>query len=252
MKIGIMAAMPDEIKTIHEDIPFHDQVTIAQREFYIGKYEDIELVLVYSKIGKVAASLTASILIERFEVDEIIFTGLAGAVDEQLQRGDIVLANGTYQHDYDCRPLAEKIFEIPFTGQRLFTFEHDSFAKANQAIDTFLNDMSEYVDMKELDRLKVHKPKLYKGIVASGDLFVQDVTKQKNLYPEDFSVLAVEMEGAAVAQICDDYGKPYVLIRIISDKANESAQESLLEFSEKLASHYASGIVQEFLKLKTN
>jgi adenosylhomocysteine nucleosidase len=246
-----MAAMPDEIKTIHDDIDFHDQIAIAKRDFFIGKFGDIECVLVYSGVGKVAASLTASILLAYFQVDEIIFTGLAGAVDERLQRGDIVLANGTYQHDYDCRPLADKQFEIPYTGgQRLFGFKHDSFRHADQAIDIFLNNMVNYVDMHELEKLHVHKPKYYQGIIASGDIFVQDVTKQDNLYPDDFKVLAVEMEGAAVAQICSDYAKPYTLIRIISDKANDEAQTSLLEFSEKLASHYASGMVQEWLKLK--
>lgn len=252
MKIGIMAAMPDEIKTIHDDIQFQEKQTIAKRDFYLGQFDDIELVLVYSGVGKVAASLTASILLAHFHVDEIIFTGLAGAVDNGLERGDIILANGTYQHDYDARPLADKQFEIPFTGgQRLFTFETGSYKKAKQGIEIFLQQLDHYVDLSELERLQVHKPDFYQGIIASGDLFVQDVTQQKTLYPEDFSVSAVEMEGAAVAQICDDYQKPYTLVRIISDKANADAFASLEEFSEKLASHYASGIVQEFLKLKS-
>jgi len=250
MKIGIMAAMPDEIKTMHHDFVFGNKVSVAKRDFYQGQYKDIELVLVYSKIGKVAASLTASILIDHFQVDEIIFTGLAGAVDENLQRGDIVLANATYQHDYDARPLAEKIFEIPFSKQRIFGFSEVSLSIAKQAIQLFLNNLNHYVDLKELGRLQVHRPKLYQGIVATGDCFVQNVKRLNNLYPEDFSVLAVEMEGAAVAQVCEDFEKPYTLIRIISDKANGDAQASLLEFSEKLASHYASGIVQEWLKLK--
>jgi adenosylhomocysteine nucleosidase len=108
--------------------------------------------------------------------------------------------------------------------------------------------MNNYVEVAQLARLNVKKPSLYIGTIASGDLFVQDVHKQKNLYAQGMHTLAVEMEGAAVAQVCNDYSLPYALVRIISDKANDSAHASLEEFSVKLASHYASGIVQEILK----
>lgn len=249
MKIGIISAVPEEIKTIHDDIHFHSSIDHAERQFFFGNYGAIELVLVYSRVGKVAASITAAALIEKFKVDKIIFIGLAGAVSNELERGDIILGNTTYQHDLDARPLCEQQFEVPLTGHRLFGLDADEISLAVTAIDNFLRNIEQYVDLGELARLQVSKPKLYIGTIATGDQFIEDVTTQKNLTVKGMEALAVEMEGAAVAQVCAEYQIPYTLIRIISDRANNSAIISLQEFSVKLASHYASGIIQEILKL---
>jgi adenosylhomocysteine nucleosidase len=249
MKIGIISAVPEEIKTIHDDIHFSNSVEHVERQFYFGKYETIELVLVYSRVGKVAASITAAALIEKFKVDKIIFTGLAGAVSKELERGSIILCDKTYQHDLDARPLCEQQFEVPLTGRRLFKLDAGEISLAKNAIDNFLTHLYKYVDLKELERLNVKKPKLYIGTIATGDQFIEDVAKQKNLTVKGIEAMAVEMEGAAVAQVCAEYKVPYTLIRIISDKADNSAIISLQEFSIKLASHYASGIIQEILKL---
>lgn len=249
MKIGIISAVPEEIKTIHDDINFYHSVEHVERQFYFGNYGSIELVLVYSKVGKVAASITASALIEKFNVDKIIFTGLAGAVSKDLERGDIVLGSTTFQHDFDARPLCEQQFEIPLTGRCLFELLPNEIKLAENAIISFLNSLNKYVDLKELDRLHVKKPKLYIGNIATGDQFIENVSIQKNLTVRGIEAIAVEMEGAAVAQVCAEYQVPYILIRIISDKADNSAIISLQDFSVKLASHYASGIIQEILKL---
>lgn len=248
MKIGIISAVPEEIKTIHDDIDFHNSIEHVERKFYLGNYETLELVLVYSKVGKVAASITASALIEKFKVDKIIFTGLAGAVSKNLERGDIVLGAATYQHDFDARPLCEQQFEIPLTGRRLFELPLDEIKLAEKAIVNFLMKLDQYVDLSELDRLQVKKPQLYIGNIATGDQFIENVSTQKNLKVPGIEAMAVEMEGAAVAQVCAEYKVPYTLVRIISDKADNSAIISLQDFSVKLASHYASGIIQEILK----
>jgi adenosylhomocysteine nucleosidase len=251
MKIGIIAAVQDEIQTIHDDLHFHKSVIHAEREFHLGSYESIELVLVISRIGKVAASITTSILIEKFNVDKIIFTGLAGAVSKDLNRGDVVLGGQTYQHDFDARPLCDKQFEIPLTGRRLFTTNEDDLYFAKSAITNFFNNLSHYVNLDELQRLGITNPTLHIGIIATGDVFVEDVESQKNLTIDDVQAIAVEMEGAAVAQVCAEYHLPYILIRTISDKANDSAHVSWQDFSKVVASHYSSGIVQEILKLLT-
>lgn len=249
MKIGIMAAVQEEINTIHNDINFHDSIQHAERTFYLGNYNNIELVLVYSRVGKVAASITASALIEKFGVDKIIFTGLAGAVSTDLERGSIILCDKTYQHDIDARPLCKEQFEVALTGRRLFQLDVKEVSLAKKAIESFLSKIDKYVDMAEFDRIKIQKPSLYIGTIASGDIFIENIISQKNLFVEEFKTLAVEMEGAAVAQVCAEYQIPYTLIRIISDKADNSAIISLQEFSIKLASHFASGIVQEILNL---
>ncbi len=249
MKIGIIAAVPEEVSTIHDALHFHEQVEHAERQFHLGNYGHLELVLVISRIGKVAASITASALIERFNVDKIIFTGLAGAVSKDLNRGDIVLCNQTYQHDLDARPLCDQQFEIPLTGRLLFQLNINEVKLAETAIVNFLKNLDQYVDLNELKRLKIKKPKLHIGIIATGDIFIENVSNKKNLTVKGMEAVAVEMEGAAVAQVCAEYQMPYILIRTISDKANESAHVSLQDFSIKIASHYSSGIVQEILKL---
>jgi adenosylhomocysteine nucleosidase len=127
----------DEIKTIHYDIHFSDYEDRGSRRYYIGKLNDIELVLVNSGVGKVAGSITATARIEYFKVDKIIFTGLAGAVADNLERGDIILGNKTYQHDYDCRPLAKNQFEIPFTGQGLLELNKSDVILTEQSIQLF-------------------------------------------------------------------------------------------------------------------
>lgn len=249
MKIGIISAVPEEIQTIHDDLDFHDSVIHAEREFHLGKYKSIDLVLVISRVGKVAASITTSALIEKFQVDRIIFTGLAGAVSKDLNRGDIVLSQSTYQHDLDARPLCEKQFEVPLTNRRLFETKHEDLNLAKVAINNFLSQLINYVDPDELKRLAIESPKVHIGIIATGDVFIENIDAQKNLSIDGVQALAVEMEGAAVAQVCAEYNIPYKLIRTISDKANESAHVSLQDFSLKVASHYSSGIVQELLKL---
>ena len=249
MKIGIIAAVPEEIKTIHDDMHFHTMIEHAERQFYFSNYNNIELVLVYSRVGKVAASITASALIEKFQVDKIIFTGLAGAVSKDLNRGDIVLCDKTYQHDLDARPLCEQQFEVPLTGRRLFKLDANELELAKTAINNFFTHIDRYVDLFELKRLNIENPKLHIGIIATGDQFIEDIDSQKNLKVTGMEAMAVEMEGAAVAQVCAEYHIPYILIRTISDKANESAHVSLQDFSVKVASHYASGVIQEILKL---
>lgn len=251
MKIGIIAAVQDEIKTLHEDICFDKdrEVTHAERQYYLGNHLGIELVLVYSRVGKVAASITATVLIEKFQVDLIVFTGLAGAVSKKLNRGDIIICEKSYQHDFDGRPLCNHQFEIPLTNRIFFDTPLPQLNLAKMAVKNFINNFNKYVSQDDLKKLKIIKPDVYVGTIATGDQFIQDIENQKNLFINQAETLAVEMEGAAVAQVCAEYKHPYILIRIISDKANDSAHNSLQDFSVKAASHYASGIIQETLLL---
>jgi len=153
------------------------------------------------------------------------------------------------QHDLDARPLCEQQFEVPLTCRRLFELDVNELELAKRAINNFFTHINRYVDLSELKRLNIETPKLHIGIIATGDQFIEDIDSQKNLKVTGMKAMAVEMEGAAVAQVCAEYHIPYILIRTISDKANESAHVSLQDFSVKVASHYASGIIQEILKL---
>lgn len=233
----------------HDDIHFHESILHVEREYYLGRYETIELVLVYSRVGKVSATITAAALIEKFKVDKIIFTGLAGAISKDLNRGDIILCDQTYQHDMDARPLCAEQFEIPLTGRSLFQFHVNEITLARTAIENFISKLAHYVDLNDLKHLNIEKPRLHVGIIATGDQFIKDTAHHKNFQVKGMNAIAVEMEGASVAQVCVEYNIPYILIRTISDMADESAIVSLQDFSVKVASRYASGIVQEILKL---
>ncbi len=246
MKIGIMAAMPEEIHTIHDDIHFSDSATHAKRCYHFGHYARHDLILSESRIGKVAAAMTATTLIERFEVDLIIFTGVAGAVATELNIGDIVLADSLYQHDFDGRPIFPQ-FEIPLTGCSFFS-QNKTFLKiAETGIEKFLRNLEKYVQLADLKALQVAKPGIVKGLIATGDQFIQNALTHDNLKLTHKKVLAVEMEGAAVAQVCAESEIPCIILRTISDKANHEATVNFQSFIAKVASHYSSGLVQEIL-----
>ena len=250
MKLGILAAMPDEVNTMHEDFHFHEVIRHAERKYHLATVNDIELVLVFSRVGKVSASITATTLIEKFNVDKIIFTGVAGAVSNALNIGDIVLADKTYQHDMDASPLFPQ-FEIPLTNRGLFELDGSALKQAEAGINNFINNLEKYVNLVDLAELRVTKPTLHIGIIATGDQLIQNAANHKNLNQPGMEVLAVEMEGAAVAQVCAEHQIPYTLIRTISDKADHSAAVNFQDFIAKVASHYSSGIIREILGLHT-
>lgn len=145
--------------------------------------------------------------------------------------------------------MIEQQLEVPLTGRRLFEINGKELKPAETAINNFLTRIDKYVDINDMRQLNIQQPKLHMGIIATGDQFIQDIDNQKNLKVKGIEALAVEMEGAAVAQVCAEYHLPYILIRTISDKANESAHVNLQDFFVKVASHYASGIIQEILPL---
>lgn len=248
MKLGILAAMPDEVNTMHNDFHFHEVINHAEREYHLGKVNNAELVLVFSRVGKVSASVTATTLIEKFNVDKIIFTGVAGAVSSDLTIGDIVLADKAYQHDMNGSPMFPQ-FEIPLTGRALFELDYDELKQAQAGINNFINKLEHYVDLDDLAKLNIAKPKLHIGTIATGDQFIQNAASHTNLNKPEMQALAVEMEGAAVAQVCAEHQIPYTLIRTISDQADHSATVNFQDFIAKVASHYSSGIIQEILKL---
>ncbi|MFN3234917.1 MAG: 5'-methylthioadenosine/adenosylhomocysteine nucleosidase [Gammaproteobacteria bacterium] len=250
MKIAIMAAMPEEVNTIHDVIPFEQEVSQAKRTYYIGQFNGIEVILVYSRCGKVSAASTATTLIEKFRVDEIIFTGVAGAVDQQLNVGDVVLGVNAYQHDMDARPLFPR-FEVPLTDQSLHQTCEKNTALAKKAISNFIDNKSQYIGNEYLEKFKLHSPSLHVGTIATGDQFINNPSHHEGLKFDGNHVLAVEMEGAAVAQVCEEHEIPCVLIRTISDKADHSAPINFQDFITNVASHYSSGIVREYLKLKS-
>ncbi|MBQ7389279.1 MAG: 5'-methylthioadenosine/adenosylhomocysteine nucleosidase [Paludibacteraceae bacterium] len=249
MKLGIMGAMHEEVEGIIAHIEQKKITETSNRIFYEGLFFGKEVVVVFSRWGKVAAAITATILIQDFKVDKIIFTGIAGAVVPDLKLGDIVIGQRYFQHDMDARPLLKR-YEIPLTGKTSIVALQNEVELAANAVHNFLKNAKEF--RKELAEHQINVPSMYLGDIASGDLFVSGAQRKANINKNLPSVLCVEMEGAAVAQVCFDFNLPFVVIRSISDTANENFgidAENALYFSEKLAAQYSLFIMKEYVSL---
>ncbi|OLO40222.1 5'-methylthioadenosine/S-adenosylhomocysteine nucleosidase [Alkalihalophilus pseudofirmus] len=228
MVIGIIGAMKEEIELMKEEMDIEKETKVAKITFYAGTMENHQIVLCKSGVGKVNAALTTQILIDHFQVEKIIFTGVAGALNPRLDIGDIVISTSALQHDIDASPLGFKRGEIPM-------FEHTSDFPANTALIELATKASEQLNIQVI-----------KGKVLSGDQFIASQELVHELY-ETFSGACVEMEGSAVAQAAMLNDIPYVIIRSISDKANGEAKMSFNEFVH-VAAKQSNFIVKAMLE----
>jgi len=235
--------MPQEIDLIKEDFETDTVSEIAGRAYHSGRFCGVDSVLVFSRWGKVAAASTATTLIERFAVDCIIFTGVAGAVSPLLNVGDIVIADKLLQHDFDVSPSGMFAkFEIPLLGISRFPVDARLVELARQAAE-------EYLKLNSPSSVRgggrgVEFPEVHIGTIGSGDQFIAHPEKIEALRAAIPDLLCVEMEGAAVAQVCHEYGIPYAVIRTISDKADHSAAMDFITFIRDIARHYSHGILK--------
>lgn len=238
--------MLEEISSIKKLMTISNETEIAGRVYYEGILGDKEVVLTFSRWGKVASSSTVTTLINKFEVSFVIFMGVAGAVDTTLNIGDVVIAENLFQHDMDARPIFEQ-FQIPLINTIFFKADNDETLRAKKAATNFLALIENSIPEELLLKHSITNPKVYIGTVASGDQFITDPSNHKNLSLSNNKkrTLAVEMEGAAIAQICFEYGVPFVVIRIISDKADHSASLDFQSFISDIASRYSAGIIKE-------
>jgi adenosylhomocysteine nucleosidase len=244
LRLGIISALEQEQTGLIENMTRTSTITRGRRDYVSGNLWGIDAVCVLSRLGKVAAATTAATLIERFDVTHVVFTGVAGAADAKVRVGDIVVADHLMQHDMDASPLFPR-FEIPLTGQsRLRSDKFLSDLLEKSATSFAKNDF--FVEIAPVDRhsFKLDRPRVHRGLIASGDEFINCRTRLSDLKGELAEVLAVEMEGAAVAQVCSDYQTPFAVIRTISDNANEDAPVDFTRFVDRVASRYAYSIVR--------
>ncbi|MFV8827603.1 5'-methylthioadenosine/adenosylhomocysteine nucleosidase [Alkalihalobacterium sp. APHAB7] len=228
MVIGIIGAMNEEIELMKEEMDIKSETKIARNTFYSGTMGNHKIVLCKSGVGKVNAALTTQILIDHFQTEKIIFTGVAGALDPSLNVGDIVISTSALQHDIDASPLGFKRGEIPM-------FEHTSDFPADVSLIELATKASEQLNIQVI-----------KGRVLSGDQFIASQELVQELQ-DTFAGACVEMEGSAVAQVAMLNDIPYVIIRSISDKANGEAKMSFNEFVE-VAAKQSNFIVKAMLE----
>ena len=215
-KIGLIGAMVEEIRLMEEKLEQETVTVKAGIRFMEGTLNGKPVVLCKSGVGKVNAAVCTQILIDRFGADAVIFTGVAGALDPSLDIGDVVVSTECVQHDMDASPLGFPRGTIPFADTSVFPADPELVRLAYEA-------------SKALPGGRV-----LKGRVLSGDQFVADRETVRRLH-EELQGVCVEMEGAAVAQVCAMNGVPYVVIRSMSDKADGSAHVNFAEFAVQAA-----------------
>jgi adenosylhomocysteine nucleosidase len=244
--IGIMSAMHEELSAVLAEMPDEQSVQVAGRDFWVGHWQGHSVVAVLSRIGKVAAATTATVLLERFEVDTLVFTGVAGGLGCGVRVGDVVVADGFVQHDMDASPLFPR-HEVPLYDQARFDADQGLLAQLRAASEQVLSNTALHLGAGTLDEFHLTAPRVHQGLVISGDRFVSTSTESHALRQALPEALAVEMEGAAVAQVCHDYGVPFAAVRTISDRADDEAHADFQRFIRDVASRYSLAIVSQWL-----
>ena len=228
MKTGLIGAMREEILLLKGEIENLKVEKIGPREFYSGTIGDKEIVMCLSGWGKVAAASTATTLINLFQVDQLVFIGLAGSMQANLDNGDIVIADKWVQHDVDLSMLhGFPDVKPPFWKKFEFDILPDHGEKARHAVEKFILNLRNG-DYKSINIS--YQPKIYVGTIGTGDQFVATLEGKSRISKNFPQVLCTEMEGAAIAQVGADYGVPCTVVRIISDKADEAAHHAFTEF----------------------
>ena len=228
MKYGIIAAMKEEMQEIKKIMVGTEENKIYDLTFFIGKINNTEVVLVEAGVGKVNAARTTQILIDNFEIGAIINVGSAGAANDELDIGDIVIGKKLVQHDFDITAFGHPKGFISNVGQYV---ESDS-----KLIKKMEQTIAELQD-KEF-KIKI-------GTIASGDIFCTEI-KMKEKIRSKFEADAIEMEGSAIAQVCKLDKVPFIVIRSISDSPNGNNNITFDQFLEK-ASKRCALIIEKFM-----
>lgn len=228
MKIAIMGAMPEEISPILEKLDSYKTTQYAGNKYYEASYKGVDLVIAYSKIGKVFSALTATTMIEHFGADRLLFSGVAGAVSPTLKVGDLIVATKLSQHDFDITAFGHPYGYVP---------EGAVFVEADK----------EMIAMSKEVALQMGKS-VQEGIIATGDQFVAN-EERKNWIGKTFGADALEMEGGSVAVVCDALNIPFFILRAISDGADMDASFSFDEFLQTSAQESAEFVMKMVDKL---
>jgi adenosylhomocysteine nucleosidase len=244
-KLGIMTAMEEEFRLIRTSFGFASPQEVGPRTFLSARYEEVDLVLVPARPGKVAAAVSTSILIHEFKVDSILFTGVAGGAHPDVRVGDIVVADHLVQHDINLKGvLGCQRFEIPLVGaSELPCCPHLVTAAVSAAERTVASNEYQHA----LKDFCATAPRIHRGTIASGDTFICEADERDDLTASIRELRCVEMEGAAVAQVCVEHRVPFVVGRIISDDACAEAPVDFNAFITSAAAVGSGAFVRHFV-----
>ena len=205
--IGIIGAMEEEVISLKNAMTAEEVIKFAGKEYYKGVLGKANVVVVQCDMGKVNAGICANTLIDRFDCTKIINTGVAGALDDKLKRGDVIISTDAVQHDFDATPIGYEKGEVPYTGKVAFAADEEMVKVA-------------YESAKEYNK----QGDAYKGRICSGDQFIASEEVKKRIV-SDFGGLCCDMESAAIAQVCYLNDIPFVILRVVSDSPGETEIE---------------------------
>ncbi|MBO0994021.1 5'-methylthioadenosine/S-adenosylhomocysteine nucleosidase [Bacillus sp. SD088] len=225
MIISIIGAMEEEVSILRKQMVDIKTEIVANCEFTVGKIEDKQVILLKSGIGKVNAAMSTSILLERFKPDIVINTGSAGGYHPDLNIGDLVISTEVRHHDVDATIFGYEYGQVP---QMPPAFKADAFLveKAVRAAE------------------KIDEIQTVEGLIATGDSFMNDPERVEFVRQQFQDLYAVEMEGAAIAQVASQFDVPFVVIRSLSDIAGKDSNISFDQFLETAAVHSAQLVVE--------
>jgi len=248
--LAILSAMPDEIAAIVESLSDATTRTLGSRQYHAGNFHGVPVVAVFSGWGKVAAAATTTQLIASCEATRIVFTGVAGAMRHGSSIGDVVIGTELIQHDLDASPIFPR-YEVPLLGKALLATDAGLRGRLRAAAQEFLRqDLPVMVAQSERDWFAISAPKVIEGVIASGDQFFDSAEEIEALRRRLPQVVCVDMEGAAVAQVCEEYSVPFAIVRTLSDSADESAPQDFPRFSREISGHYSLGILTRFVRAR--
>ncbi|MGE7877180.1 5'-methylthioadenosine/S-adenosylhomocysteine nucleosidase [Peribacillus muralis] len=231
MKVAIIGAMEEEVTILRDKLEGLEQVTIAGSEFNTGNLNGVEVILLKSGIGKVNAAMSTAVLLERFKPDAIINTGSAGGYHPELNVGDVVISTEVRHHDVDVTVFGYEYGQVPQLPAAFIPNEK-LFALAEEAA-------------KEIQDIQVAK-----GLIVTGDSFMNDPVRVEFVRGKFTDLYAVEMEAAAIAQVAYQFQTPFVIIRSLSDIAGKESNISFDKFLETAALHSAELILKMVGKMK--
>jgi adenosylhomocysteine nucleosidase len=220
MKIAIIGAMEEEVTILRDKIEEREETVIANCEFSKGRLNGADVILLKSGIGKVNAAMSTAILLERFRPDYVINTGSAGGFLSTLNVGDVIISNEVVHHDVDVTAFGYEYGQVPGMPARY---------KADETL----------VKIAEQNAKQIKDIQVVTGLIATGDSFMNDPARVEFVRGKFPDLCAVEMEAAAIAQVCTQFAVPFVIIRALSDIAGKESDVSFEQFLDTAAKHSA-------------
>ncbi|KEK26303.1 5'-methylthioadenosine/S-adenosylhomocysteine nucleosidase [Bacillus gaemokensis] len=231
MRIAVIGAMEEEVRILRDKLEQAETETVAGCEFTKGTLAGHEVILLKSGIGKVNAAMSTTILLERYQPEKVINTGSAGGFHQSLNVGDVVISTEVRHHDVDVTAFDYEYGQVPGMPPGF---------KADEELVTLAEKC-----MKAEEKIQV-----VKGMIATGDSFMSDPNRVAAIRDKFENLYAVEMEAAAVAQVCHQYKVPFVIIRALSDIAGKESDVSFDQFLDQAALHSTNFIVKVLEELK--